>query len=125
MAKFTDSRDYGEIIRNSDTELAIIAFRNRVAEMWKAEVTTDDAVKGDNESNGLIENPVSPEPSNVTLKAAHKNHSATTDLFCRGWWNMQDASCPDVKKVVTGGATQKTAWQETNTRICPILVKRC
>ena len=31
----------------SDTEPAIIAFRNRVAEMCKAEVAPEDAVKGD------------------------------------------------------------------------------
>ena len=30
----------------SDTEPAIIAFRNRVAENCKAEVTLEDAVKG-------------------------------------------------------------------------------
>ena len=42
----------------SDTEPPIIAFRNRVAEVCKAEVTTEDAVKGDKESNGLIENAV-------------------------------------------------------------------
>ena len=32
--------------------------QNRVDEMYKAEVTTEDAVKGDKESNGLIENAV-------------------------------------------------------------------
>ena len=42
----------------SDTEPAIVAFRNRVAEACKAEVTMEDAVKGDKESNGLIENAV-------------------------------------------------------------------
>ena len=41
-----------------DTETAIIAFRHRVAEVCKAEVTTEDAVKGDKQSNGLIENTV-------------------------------------------------------------------
>ena len=50
---------YREITLKSDTEPAIMAFRNRVAEMCKAEkVTTEDAVKGDRESNGLIENAV-------------------------------------------------------------------
>ena len=47
-----------EITLKSDTEPAIIAFRNRVAEACKAEVTTEDAVKGEKESNGLIENAV-------------------------------------------------------------------
>ena len=46
----------------SDTESAIIAFRNRAAEVCEAEVTTENAVKGDKESdkesNGLIENAV-------------------------------------------------------------------
>ena len=49
---------YREITLKSDTGSAIIAFRNRVAEMCKVEVTTEDAVKGDKESNGLIENAV-------------------------------------------------------------------
>ena len=46
---------YCEITLKSDTEPAIVAFRNRVAAMCKAEVTTEDAVKGDKASNGLIE----------------------------------------------------------------------
>ena len=58
MAKFIDLLGYREITLKSDTEPAIIAFRNRVAEACKAEVTTEDAVKGDKESNGLIENAV-------------------------------------------------------------------
>ena len=48
---------YREITLKSDTP-AIIVFRNRVAAICKAEVTTEDAVKGDKESNGLIENAV-------------------------------------------------------------------
>ena len=58
VAKFIDLLGYREITLKSDTEPAIIAFRNRVAEACKAEVTTEDAVKGDKESNGLIENAV-------------------------------------------------------------------
>ena len=42
----------------SDTELAIIAFRNRAAENCKAEVTLEDAVKGDKPSNGLVQKAV-------------------------------------------------------------------
>ena len=49
---------YREITLKSDTESAIVAFRNRVTALCKAEVTTEDAVKGDKESNGLIENAV-------------------------------------------------------------------
>ena len=58
VAKIIDLLGYREITLKSDTELAIIACRNRVAEMCKAEVTTEDAVKGDTESDGLIENAV-------------------------------------------------------------------
>ena len=58
MAKFIDLLGYREITLKSDTEPAIIAFKNRVAEACKAEVTTEDAVKGDKQSNGLIENAV-------------------------------------------------------------------
>ena len=50
-----DLLGYREITLKSDTEPARIAFRNRAAEMCKA---SEDAVKGDEESNGLIENAV-------------------------------------------------------------------
>ena len=58
MVRFIDLLGYREITLKSDTEPAIVAFRNRVAAMCKGEVTTEDAVKGDKESNGLIENAV-------------------------------------------------------------------
>ena len=58
VATFVDSLGYRETTLKDDTETAIIAFRNRVAEVCKAEVTIEDAVKGDKQSNGLIENTV-------------------------------------------------------------------
>ena len=58
VARVVDLLGYREIILKSDAEPAIIAFRNRVAAICKAEVTTEDAVKGDIESNGVIENAV-------------------------------------------------------------------
>ena len=58
MVRFIDLVGYHEITLKSDTEPAIVAYRNRVASMCKAEVTTEDAVKGDKESNGLIENAI-------------------------------------------------------------------
>ena len=42
----------------SDAEPAIIAFRNRVAEMYEAEVATEDVLKGDKQSNELFEHRV-------------------------------------------------------------------
>ena len=40
VVKFIDLFGYREITMKSDTEPAIIAFGNRVAEMCKAEITT-------------------------------------------------------------------------------------
>ena len=54
VVKFIDLLGYREITLKSDTKLAT----NRAVAMCKAEVTTEDAVKGDKESNGLIENGV-------------------------------------------------------------------
>ena len=58
VAKFIDLHGYHEITLKSDTEPAITRLRNRVAEMWKAEVNTQDGVKGDKEPSGLLENGV-------------------------------------------------------------------
>ena len=56
--KFIDSLGYREITLKSDTEPVTVTFRNRVTALCKAEVTTEDLVKGDKESNGLIENAI-------------------------------------------------------------------
>ena len=45
VAKFIDLLEFREITLKSDTESAIIAFRNRVAALCQAEVTTEDAVE--------------------------------------------------------------------------------
>ena len=58
VVRFIDLLGYREITLKGDTEPAIVSFRNRKAAMWKAEVTTEDAVEGNIESNGLIENAV-------------------------------------------------------------------
>ena len=52
VARFIDLR------LKSDTETAVIAFRNCVVDMCKADVTTEDATKGDKPSDALIENTV-------------------------------------------------------------------
>ena len=45
VVRFMDMLGNREITLDSNTEPAIIAFRNRVAEMCNAEVGTEDAVK--------------------------------------------------------------------------------
>ena len=69
--RFIDLLGYREITLKSDTEPAIVAFRNRVAAMCKAEVSTEDAVKRDKESNGLIENAVMLLRGNVRTIKCH------------------------------------------------------
>ena len=56
VVTFADSLGYCETTVMSDAEADIIAFRHRVAEGCRAEVTTEDAVKGDRQTNGLIVN---------------------------------------------------------------------
>ena len=58
VARFINFFGYKESTLKSDTEPAIVAFRNRVAENCNAEVATEDAVKGDKESNGFLENEI-------------------------------------------------------------------
>ena len=58
VTRFINSLGYKEITLKSDTEPTIFAFRHRVAENCKAEVTFEDAVKGDKPSNGLVGNAV-------------------------------------------------------------------
>ena len=55
---FINSLGYKEITLKSDTEPAIMAFRNRVAEDCNAEVTLEDAVQGDKPPNGSAGNAV-------------------------------------------------------------------
>ena len=56
--RFIDLLGNREITLKNDTEPAVFAYRNCVAEMCKAKVATEDAVKGDKPSSGLIENSV-------------------------------------------------------------------
>ena len=58
VARCINSLGYKEITLKSDTEPAIIAFRNRVPENCNAEVTSEDAVKGDKPPKKLVENAV-------------------------------------------------------------------
>ena len=73
---------YREITLKSDTEHAIIAFRNRVAEMCKAEVAPEDAVKGDTESNELTKNTVILIRGTIRTNRCHTG-SSTRSTQCR------------------------------------------
>ena len=93
MAKFIDLLGYRGITLKSDTERAIIAFRNRVAATCKAEVTTEDVVQGDKESNRLIEN--------ATMLLRGIIRTVKCHIESRMQEPLNDDS-PVSKKVVTG-----------------------
>ena len=75
VVRFSDSFGYREITLKSDTEPAIIAVRNQVAQESRADVTTQDAVKGDTQTNGLIETAVMQLQSDQVL---HREFHART-----------------------------------------------
>ena len=107
VGRFIDLLGYREITLKSDTEPALVAFRNRVAAMCKAEVTTEDAVKGDKESNGLIENAIMLLRGIIrTVKCQFESRThepLNHDSLVIPWFVEQpDVSCPGVKKVVMG-----------------------
>ena len=52
VARFIDLCGYSEITLKTDTDPTVIAFRSRVADICKAEVTTEDAVKETNLRTG-------------------------------------------------------------------------
>ena len=88
-----DVLGYLEITLKGVAKPAINAFRNRVAEMCKAEGTTEDAVRGDKPSNGVIENTVMPrkssEQSNATLKNSVQEELREDSLVVP--WLVEDA----------------------------------
>ena len=96
VVKIIDLLGYREITQKSATELAIDAFRNRVAEMCKAEVTTEDAVKGDKASNGLIENAVVLIRGIIRSIKCHIESSTQEPLSDESlilWWLVEHAGC--------------------------------
>ena len=104
VARVIDLLGYREITLKSDAEPAIIAFRNRVAAMCKAEVTTEDAVKGDIESNGVIENAVTLLRGIIrTIKCHTESRTRTTQrrLACHTMFGGAHRMHP--VKVVTEG----------------------
>ena len=96
VVKFIDLLGYREITLKSDTEPAIIAFRNRVAAMCKAEVTTEDAVKGDKESNRLVGNAVTPLRGIIRTIKCHiesRTHEPLSDDSLVIPWLVERAGC--------------------------------
>ena len=122
LAKFIDLLGYREITLKSDTEPAIIAFRNRVAEACKAEVTTEDAVKRDKESNGLIENAVMLIRGIIRTIKCHiesRTQEPLSDDSPVMPWLVEHAGCI-LSRCQKGRDGKTTARQEADTRVCPV-----
>ena len=107
VVRFIVLHGYREITLKSDTEPAFVAFRNRVAAMCKAEVTTEDAVKGGKESNGLVENAMMLLRGIIRTVKCHiesRMQEPVNDdsLVMPRLWSTPGVFCPGVKKVVTG-----------------------
>ena len=106
----------------SDTELAIIAFRNRVAEICNADVASEDAVKGDKLSNGLVENAVMLwRGSSAMLRAAHMKNSEETPPILP--WLVEHAV--SILSRCQKGRDSRTPvdrlhGKDANTRVCAI-----
>ena len=62
---------------------------------------------------------------NHQMSSTLKNHSVTDQQFCRGWWSMQDASCPDVKEVVRGKRHSKDCMARHRHMKLSHLVRKC
>ena len=106
-----------EITLKSGTDPATIAFGNRVAENCKAEVTLEDAVKGDKPTNGMVENAVMLRGVIRTIKC-HVESCTQEELREDSPilpWLVEHAGafCPGARRV-------ETACQEANTRVCAI-----
>ena len=125
VVKFMDLLGYREITLKSDTEPAIIAFRNRAVAMCKAKVTTEDAVEGDKESNGLIENAVMLLRGNIRTIECHiesRTQELNDDSLVMPWL-VEHARCIlSWCQKGRDGRTPfgETARQEADTRVYPV-----
>ena len=130
VAKFIDLLDYREITLKSDTEPAMIASRNRVAEMCKAEVTTEDAVNGDEESNEPIENAVMLLRGIIRTIKCHIESSTQEPLSDESpvlLWLVERARCilSCCQKVVTRRRHLKDCTARSQHKCSSRLARKC
>ena len=91
VARFINSLPRKEITFKSDTERAMIAFRNRVAENFNAEASLEDAIKRDTAFKRVgrkrsdVVARCHREPSSAMWRAAHNKNSEKTPRSCRSW----------------------------------------
>ena len=126
VARFINSLGYKETTLKSDTEPAIIAFRNRVVEDCKAEVTLENTVKGDEPSNGLVENAVMllRDVIRTIKRPCGELHARRTPRRLHNLAVVGGTCGEHLVRVPEGSrrsdATRKIAWKEAYTRICTI-----
>ena len=126
VARFINSLGYKEITLRSDTEPAILASRNRVAENCKAEVALEDAVKGDKRSNGLVENAVMMLRGVIRTIKCHVESCTQEELredspdlaVVGGTCGEHFVQMPEGSR--RSDAIRKIAWKDAYTIICAI-----
>ena len=120
VTRFINSLGYKEFTLKSDTEPAIFAFRHRVAENCKAEVTFEDAVKGDKPSNGLVGKAVMLFRGVISggLHARRTPRRLPNPAVVGGTCGRRFVQVPEGSR--RSDAIRKIAWKETYMRICTI-----
>ena len=122
VAKFIDLLGYREITSKSDTEPAIVAFRYRVAENCNAEVTSEDAVKGDKPSNGLVENAMMLLCGVIRTIKCHVE-SCTQEELVGGTCGEHLVQVPEGSR--RSDAIRKIAWKESQHKSLCHSERRC
>ena len=92
VARFINSLGYKEITLKSDTEQAIIAFRNRATEKCRCHAGACGQRR--QASSRLVENAVMLLRGVIRnikchVEAARKKNTEKTHQSCRGWCNMR------------------------------------
>ena len=122
---------YHEITLKSNTEPAVNVFRSRVADLCREEVATEDAVKGDEPSNGLIENTVMPMRGTIITIKCHVESGTQEELredladpTVVGGTRSQHPH-PGVRQVATNKRQLKNCTARTCHKDSSPLVRKC
>ena len=89
----------------------------------KIEVTLEDAVEGNKQTNGFSEKAVM--QSSVTVKVSGMNESETTRWCCRGLWNTQESIRMSVTRDVTGGHNMSDCMGRAHIKNSFFSARRC
>ena len=126
LPRFTELLGYRQITLKSEVEPAIFAIRNRVAEKCKADMATEDAMKGDKPSNGLTQNTVMLLRGIIKIIEYHmeKQHAKGTQgrlanlAVVHGTRKLHLVQVSERSRLAN--TSREIAWQETVTSVRPV-----